>query len=910
MNGATISVDPPALKPDAALLAADALAPDHRSLDWNRLAQLARQADGVTENLRHVLDSGSCALVQRFLEREDTGVLVRERARLVDLVVVAAWEHFCATALPNAALIAVGGYGRGELHPGSDVDLLVLLDDHNAIQIEEPVSAFVARLWDLGLELGHSVRNVEQCLHEGREDIGVVTTLMEARRLAGPAALFESMQRAIGPDQIWPSRNFFEAKLKEQQARHARYGDTAYTLEPNIKNGPGCLRDLQVISWISQRHFGSGHLQTLVEQGFLTQVQLGLLEQGREFLWQLRFALHVLTGRREDRLLFDHQIQIASLLDYEDGAYMLAVEQLMQRFYRTVMDLSRLNEMVLQLFQEAILLNPHAEPMPLNARFQVRNGFLQVTDDQVFRKHPSALLEAFLLLQQHPEIKGVNARTITAIKRDLDLIDDAFRQDPRNQKLFMEILRAPEGVTHELRRMNLYGVLGRYIPAFGRIVGRMQYDLFHTYTVDAHTLFVVSNLRRFALPRFNHEFPVCSEIMQSLPSPELAYMAGLFHDIAKGRGGDHSELGAIEAETFCLEHGMSRYDARLVAWLVRHHLLLSLTAQKKDISDPDVIREFAEIVGDETHLDYLYVLTVADVRATNPNLWNSWRDQLFQELRALARQALRRGLESPIDKDELIAERKQAARMLLRTRGLDDGTIDLIWTRFSDDYFLRCRRDEIVDHSLLLADPGNQSRSVLIDVREQSRSGGTAVFLFTPQEQFTFAIATAVLDELGLNIADARIIALPEDRSLATFVILEANGELISDPGRIQQIRRRLEQAMETGSDTPPPVTRRAPRQFRMFPTQPWIGFATDRKNRHTVIEVTAGDRPGLLCEIGKLMRDRCIKIQTAKIMTVGERAEDVFYVTDESGGPLTDEACSELREALSNALAPNLETA
>ncbi len=906
MNGVLISSDPPGLPPGAVQLADEALSPDRHSLDWNRLAQRAVHADGALDELRRVLDSGNYALVRRFLEGDDTGDLVRERARLVDLVVTAAWEHFCATELPAAVLIAVGGYGRGELHPGSDVDLLILLDDGKSASIEEPVSAFLARLWDLGLELGHSVRNVDQCQHEGSEDLSIVTTLMEARVLAGSTELFESMQRAIGPDAIWPSRSFFEAKLKEQQTRHARYGDTAYTLEPNLKNGPGCLRDLQVINWISQRHFGSGKLQTLVDQGFLTEVQLNLLEQGRDFLWQLRFALHILTGRREDRLLFDYQIQIATLLGYQDSSYMLAVEQLMQRFYRTVMDLSRLNEMVLQLFQEAILLNPNAEAVPLNPRFQIRNGFLQIADEQLFRKHPSALLEVFLLLQQHPELKGVNALTITAIKRDLDLIDDAFRQDPRNQRLFLEILRAPEGVTHELRRMNLYGVLGRYIPAFGRIVGRMQYDLFHAYTVDAHTLFVVSNLRRFALPRFNHEFPVCSEIMQSLPKPELAYLAGLFHDIAKGRGGDHSELGAVEAETFCLEHGMSRYDARLVAWLVRHHLLLSLTAQKKDIDDPDVIREFAELVGDETHLDYLYVLTVADVRATNPKLWNSWRDRLFQELWTLAKQALRRGLENPIDKEQLIADHKQTARALLHGAGLDDTTIDRVWNQFSEDYFLRCHRDEIVDHSLLLAEPENEDRSILIDVREQSHSGGTAVFLFTPQELFTFATATAVLDELGLNIADARIMALPKERSLATFVVLEGNGEQIADPHRLQQIQRRLEQAMETGTDTPPPVTRRAPRQFRMFPTQPWIGFATDQVNQRTVIEVTAGDRPGLLCEIGKLMRQRCIKIQMAKIMTIGERAEDVFYVTDGSGRPLAPEACTELRQALTEALAPN----
>jgi len=542
-------------------------------------------------------------------------------------------------------------------------------------------------------------------------------------------------------------------------------------------------------------------------------------------------------------------------------------------------------------------------PEPLNERFQIKNGFLQVIAPEVFEEQPSAMLELFVLLQQHPELKGVSATTITAIKHALHLIDDEFRQDPHNHELFLKIVRAQEGVTHELRRMNLYGVLGRYVPAFGRIVGRMQYDLFHAYTVDAHTLFVVSNLRRFALTRFDHEFPLCSAVMQGLARPEIAYLSGLFHDIAKGRGGDHSELGAVDAEAFCLEHGLSRYDARLVAWLVRHHLTLSLTAQKKDIGDTEVVREFAELVGDQTHLDYLYLLTVADVRATNPNLWNSWCEQLFEGLYRLTRQALRRGLEKPIDKEELLQQRKQEARALLRRTNLDDAAIDTIWANFTDEYFVRCRPPEISSHTQLFADSRTSEPHVMVDMMNQAFFGGTAIFVFTPQDYYSFAAATGVLDELGLNIADARIVPLQNNWSLATFVALEQTGELIADPTRLEQIKSRLIFALTIQARVPTPVTRRVPRQVRMFPTETHVVFSADEANQRTVMELVAGDRPGLLSEVGQVLRDHEIGIQTAKVLTIGERAEDVFYITTREHRPLDEAQCERLKQALIAAL-------
>lgn len=879
------------------------LAAEGDGLDWRRIDLDLAEAGTNVEKLRAILQTANAALTRRFVEGVSAGTLVQDRAELVDRLIRATWTRTCGAALHDVALVAVGGYGRAELHPFSDIDLLVLLPGRKKKEARDSVSAFLTLLWDAGLQVGHSTRTVDECREESKSDLSTATTLMEARLLLGPSELFRRMEDNVAPPGVWSSRAFFEAKLKEQQARHHKYDDTAYNLEPNIKGSPGGLRDIQMIVWVARRHFGTGDLEALVAHKFLTAGQLRVLRQGREFLWRMRFALHALTGRKEDRMLFDYQVRVAKLFGYQDATYMLAVEQLMQRYYRTVMDLSRLNEMLLQLFQEAILMNPAVEPELLNERFQIKNGFLQVAADDVFERQPSAILELFLLLQQQPGMKGVSATTIDLLQRNLYLIDDEFRQDPRTHRLFLQILRAPAGVTHELRRMNLYGVLGRYVPAFGRIVGRMQYDLFHAYTVDAHTLFVVSNLRRFALPRYDSEFPRCSEIMQGLSSPEIAYLAGLFHDVAKGRGGDHSELGAVDAEAFCLEHGLTRYEARLVAWLVKNHLLLSMTAQRRDITDPTVIRDFAERIGDETHLDHLYLLTVADVRATNPKLWNSWKAQLFEELFLLTKGALRRGLENPIDKEELLVERKAAARQHLDGRDVADADIERIWKSLTEDYFLRCRPEAIAWHTQLLAAAGRMHVGHVIDVHDDASSGGTEIFLYTPKEQFTFAIATAVLDELGFTIADARIIPLDNGYGISTYVVLEQSGERISDPVRHQQIRRYLDKALARADGTPARVTRRAPRQVRMFSIPTTVSFATDEKNRRTVMELVAGDRPGLLCEVGKVLRDKNVAIQMAKIVTLGERAEDVFAVTDITGKPLSPDFCAEIKDSLTVAL-------
>ena len=876
---------------------ADPSASADESLDL-LIAGLKNPPEQDDHRYRDALAGASASLEVRFRAGESVVELVHIRSRMIDHLLLQLWRQFAKEARAAAALIAVGGYGRGELHPYSDIDIMVLVSDDVSAIIKKEIGHFLTSLWDLGLEIGHSVRTVDDCISLATGDITIATTLMEARLLDGDAALFTRMETSVSPDQIWSSERFFAEKLLEQKVRHHRYDDTAYKLEPNVKGSPGGLRDIQMIGWVAKRHFGGRTMDELVAHEFLTSGQLKKLNSCQEFLWRVRFGLHMLTGRREDRLLFDHQVRLAELLGYEDATHTLAVEQLMQRYYRTVMELSRLNEMLLQQFEEAILMDPEAASHPINARFQLKNGYLQTTNDDVFQHQPSALLELFLLLQQHDDIRGVSAYTIRLIRRNLHLIDEEFRQNPRNHRFFMAILKAPTGVTHELRRMNLYGVLGLYIPSFGRIVGRMQYDLFHAYTVDQHTLFVVSNLRRFALSRFDHEYPHCSPLMQSFEKPEIVYLAGLFHDIAKGRGGDHSELGAVDAEEFCLEHGMSQYDARTVAWLVRHHLVLSMTAQKKDISDPDAINDFAAMVGDQAHLDYLYILTVADVKGTNPQLWNSWKATLFFDLYELTSRVFRRGLENPIDRELLIDETQSAARSLLAESKLGGTEVDSVWRLFTEDYFLRYRPGEIAWHTAMIVNADNESTLGVLDIRRQPDGDGIEAMLYSPRSQSTFAQTTALLAELGMTIVDVRIVPLTSEFSLDTYIFMELDKKTETDEARLTKVRRVLTQVLTVDSGKTR-VTRPAPRQVRMFSTKTSVTFSQDNTNRRTVIELVAGDRPGLLSTVGRLFVDLNVNIETAKILTIGERAEDVFYVVDKNNEPLEGSTCVLLRDKL-----------
>lgn len=829
--------------------------------------------------------------------------LMHGRARFVDTLLCHAWAHYLGAHAGALALVAVGGYGRGELHPHSDVDVLILYRSRDLGDAHGDVERFVTFLWDIGLEVGHSVRTPNECERRARADITIMTNLLEARLLTGDEALFQDTRRRTGKSHIWPVRRYFEAKLEEQDERYLKYRDTAYNLEPNVKESPGGLRDIHTIVWVAKRHFAAQNLHELVDHGFLTEGEHAELLAGRAFLWRVRFALHMLTGRREDRLVFDHQIRVAELFGYTGDDASLAVEQFMQHYYRTIQVLSCLNDMLLQLFREAIVYaDDEVEPQPVNRRFQIRHGYIEARRDNVFRRYPFALLEIFHLMQQRDGIDGIRAETIRLIRRDRALIDERFRQDIRARSLFMEILREPRGITHGLRRMNRYGVLGAYLPAFGRITGRMQYDLFHTLTVDEHILFVVRNMRRLALPRFDHELPFCSRVMQALPKPELLYLAGLFHDIAKGRGGDHSELGAEDAREFCLAHGLATWDSNLVSWLVQHHLLMSMTAQKRDITDPKVIHEFAQAIGDALHLDYLFLLTVSDIRATNPNLWNSWRESLLTDLYLAAQRAFERGLHNPVEERELIGESQAEAQRLLRGSGLDEDAVAALWTRFDDDYFLRNSPEEIAWQTrAIAATPADALPLVLV---RNVAARGTTVFAYTSDVDYFFGLSTGVLAQIGLTILEARISGTRDGYTLDTYIVMEENGDAIFGQEREDEIRRALVRAIRDPRPSRLNVTRRVARRLRYFSTPTQIHFRQEPNNQRTLMELVAGDRPGLLSTVGETFRRHGILVHAAKINTIGERAEDVFFITDTRHRPIEDPAAlQQLRQALKQAV-------
>ncbi len=847
---------------------------------------------------RDTLRWGRERLYSLFHDGAPADSLVHARAHLVDEVLRAAWHRFLPEATEGLALVAVGGYGRGELLPHSDIDILLL---HRGDALEthrKALESLTAFNWDIGLEVGQSARTVADCVAEAAKDITVITNLLEARLLVGDDALFREMQQALTPDQIWPVQAFFEAKTAEQAARYRKYDDTGYKLEPNVKESPGGLRDIHTIAWVTKRHFGAQTLGELRERGFLSKQECDELFAGQDFLWRVRFALHMIAGRREDRLLFDSQVKVAQLFGYVDTDANRAVEQFMQLYYRTIKSLSCLNDMLLQLFEEAILYPDDGKPEPLNARFQVRHGYLEARDDDVFRRQPWALLEAFLLLQQHPRLGGIRAQTLRMILRDGRLLTDEVRSSVKARALFMEMFREGRGLTRNLRRMNRYGVLGRYLPEFGHIVGLMQYDLFHTLTVDEHVLYVVRNARRFAMQRFRHELPYCNEVMERLPKPELLYLAAFWHDMAKGRGGDHSELGAETAEQFCLAHGLSHADAALVAWLVRKHLLMSLTAQKQDISDARVVAEFARKVGDRTHLDYLFLLTCADIRGTNPALWNSWRESLLKDLYRQSIRMLEGGVDQPTLEQERASDARSRALALLEARGFERAAAERVWQRFDRDYFLRHTPEELAwQLPAISAATEDQLPLVMVETVE---GRGTTVFVYTRDRDHLFGLTTGVLARLGLNILDARLHTTEDGFVLDSYVVMESDNTPIDSTMRQEEIRGALRKVLSDPEVSTIDVNRRTPQRLRHFDTPTQVYFRQDQARSRTLLELVTADQPGLLSLIGRVFQKRGILLNAAKIATIGERAEDVFYITDRMHRPITDErAIDELREVL-----------
>lgn len=862
-----------------------------------------------TKNAISACKSTIAAITEYLHQQFRTGAqardLIRQRAAFMDVLLASLWDRQ-DWGSAQLALVAVGGYGRGELHPHSDIDLLILLGE-DCDSCREELSGYLTLLWDIGLDIGHSVRDVNECVRRAAGDITILTNLMEARVIRGPEALMQQVRDLTGPDKMWSSQDFFQAKLAEQTARHDKFADTEYNLEPNVKSSPGGLRDLQIIGWLAERHFGVESLEQITAKEFLNSEEMVILTTGRDFMWQVRYALHMITNREEDRLLFDHQRELAALWGLEDGDR-LAVEQFMQTYYRWALALGQLNEVLIQNFDQAILRQDKEDDVSiLNERFQVRNGYIEARSDDLFKQHPQALFEVFLLCATHEDITGITAPTIRLIRDHRHLVDDTFRANAQNKQIFLQILRSPNKMTRQLRRMTRYGILGDYLPEFGRIMGQMQHDLFHTYTVDAHTLEVIKNARRFQLPDVEDKFPVSSRVARRLRKIELLYIAALYHDIGKGRGGDHSELGAVDAQHFCENHGLDEKDSELVVWLVRNHLLMSAVSQRKDISDPDVIQQFAEHVRDEEHLDYLLTLTVADINGTNPTLWNAWRGSLLRQLYTETRRALRRGLDNPVDKHVLVEQARQNSSEILEGRGFTIEELHELWRGRGEDYFLRERIEDIAWHTEAIA--GHHQRDTpLILIRhnaESSVANTTQIFIHARSTAQLFSRICAALEQLDLSIHDARIYSSNNGMSLDTFFVLDSSGQPITEDGaRLAHIKEYLSEVLGKNAEKLALPARRTTRKMKSFSIPTETRIYVDELKNVSVLEVSTPDRPGLLARLGKIFVSYKVELQAAKIQTLGERVEDVFFITDERQQPITDaQLCNALQRTICDEL-------
>jgi [protein-PII] uridylyltransferase len=821
------------------------------------------------------LKDGRERLRLQFLENGHAhAVLVRQR-ELTDRVLVEVWNALDMPA--DLALVAVGGYGRGLMFPYSDVDILVLMAAEPEAEAKPVIESFVGTLWDIGMDVGMSTRTVEECVAQARREVSVQTNLLEARLLCGDADSFRRFRGACAEGM--DPRAFCEAKLLEQQQRHARFNDAAYSLEPNIKENPGGLRDLQVILWITRASGLGDSWRDLTQHGIITEQEAARLVRHERALQALRVRLHFLADRREDRLLFDHQGQLARELGLRDTPARRASEQLMQRYYRTAKAVLQLNAIVLANLRTRILPPPEAAPFDLTARFQIRNQLLEAKRADLYERQPHAILETFLLWQRHPEVKGLGAKTLRALWHGRRQVNAAFRHDPRNKALFMEILREPSGLTHALRRLNQHGLLGLYLPAFGRIVGRMQHDLFHVYTVDEHILMVVRNMRRFAIPEMAHEYPLCSRLMTGFERRELLFVAALFHDIAKGRGGDHSELGRLDAVRFCKAHGLSAEDTELVGWLVQYHLIMSSTAQKRDLSDPDVIREFAALVGDDRRLVALYLLTVADIRGTSPKVWNAWKGKLLEDLFRATRRYLGA---TPAPLEGSVQHTRDQVLVQLRAYALPEGVEQKLWNQLEDSYFLRHDAREIAWHTRLLNYRVDTSTPV-VKARLSPIGEGLEVVIYCPDRDNLFAQICSFFEKISFSIVEARIHTTRHGYALDSFQVMDPSDTRSHYRDLISYIEHELGERLLHDRPLDPPSSGRLSRQLKAFPITPEVLIRPDERGSYYYLSLIAGDRPGLLSRVARTLAENGIGVQSAKINTLGSRAEDMFLLHGET---------------------------
>jgi [protein-PII] uridylyltransferase len=839
----------------------------------------AAQVPAPVTAWREALATDRAALRARYERDRSAHALVRRHAALVDRHLRAAWTD---AGLPqSAALLAAGGYGRRELYPCSDIDLLVLLPAAPDAGLERRLESFIGRLWDIGLEVAHSVRTVEQCAELARGDVTVQTTQLEARFLIGSRRLATRFTRAM--DQLLDPAAFLQAKQLEQQQRHTRFLDSANNLEPNLKDSPGGLRDLHTILWVARAARSGASWRELQASGLITAEEAARLRRDHALLRDLRVRLHYLAGRREDRLLFDLQTRLAASLGLRDGGPRRASELLMQRYYRTARSVGLLNALLLQILHDRLVGRGDSPVEPIDEHFQRRGQLLEIRDPGLFERHPETILGIFHALQRRQALTGMTVSTMRALWPARRRVDAAFRRDPGNRARFLAILREPVGVVRTLRRMHQVGVLGRYLPVFGRIVGQMQHDLFHVYTVDEHILRVVRNVRRFTVPQFAHEYPLCSRLISDFERPELLYIAALFHDIAKGRGGDHSLLGGAEAARFCRIHGIGGEDAALVRWLVEQHLALSTTAQKQDIGDPAVVAAFAQRVATERRLIALYLLTVADIRGTSPKVWNGWKAKLLEDLFRATRRYLAGGA---IDADSNLQARQREALQKLALYALLPEQVRPLWEQFEAAYFIRLDAQEIAWHARHLWNRVDSAEPV-IRGRPSPSGDGLQVMVYVREQPELFARICGFFERIGFSIVEARITTTRHEYALDTFTVLDPSAGNHPYRDLIGYIEHELKVRLLQRAPLAPPAGGRISRQLRSFPIAPAVDIRMDERGAYRILSIVAGDRPGLLSTVARTLVDYRVSVHAALINTLGERVEDTFLV---SGPSLDDE--------------------
>ncbi len=809
-------------------------------------------------------------------------VLLRKLSSLAGNLLQTLWQR--AQLPDDMALVAVGGFGRDQLFPYSDVDVLLLLPDGTAPEagsaLRTKLEGFIGSCWDTGLEIGSSVRTVAECLAESAGDVTVQTSLLESRLVCGNAALFAEFQRQYRA-QMNPQA-FLVAKTLEMRQRHTKYENTPYSLEPNCKESPGGLRDLQMILWVSQAAGLGSTWKELAASGMATAFEVRQIERNEALLCLIRARLHAAAGRHEDRLVFDLQTAVAESFGYRsqapDGSRlpMRASESLMRRYYWAAKAVSQLSQILLLNIEERLNPSTH-EPRPINERFFEKAGLIEVASDDLYTRDPHAILETFLLYQSTVGLKDLSARTLRALYNARGVMDSAFRRDPVNRDAFMRILQQPSGITHAMRLMNQTSVLGRYLWPFRRIVGQMQHDLFHVYTVDQHILMVLRNVRRFFMAEHAHEYPFCSQLAGGWDKPWILYLAALFHDIGKGRGGDHSQIGAEEVRRFCRQHGVDREDARLIEFLVREHLTMSTVAQKQDLSDPDVIGAFAHRVGNERNLTAMYLLTVADIRGTSPKVWNAWKGKLLEDLYRATLRTL--GGRAP-DAAAEIEARKREALVLLALNALPFEAHKALWATLDVSYFMRHDAADIAWHTRHLSRHVGGAKPV-VRARQSLAGDGLQVMVYAADQADLFARICGYFDRVGFSILDARVHTANNGHALDTFQVVASSAS--EQPGHYRELTHMVEsdlmRVIEEGGPLPEPTRKRVSRRVKSFPVAPRVTLQPDEKAQRWLLAISASDRAGLLYLVARILAQHHLSVQLAKVSTLGERVEDTFLI-------------------------------